>query len=102
MPNKMDINEGVAVCRATVGGLLVDVRNDFEYKQGHIPGAFNLATSRILKEAETELPDKSRPLFLYCRSGARSARAAKLLTLMGYEAVTDIGGIADYQGQQEK
>ena len=57
--------------------------------------------SRILKEAEDEFPDKSQPLFVYCQSGARSARAGKLLDLMGYESVTDLGGISDYNGPKE-
>ncbi len=99
---KKEINAGVLEAQATANALLVDVRNDFEYKTGHIPGSFNLALSRILKEAEEELPDKSRPLYIYCQSGARSARAAKLLELMGYETVTDLGGIADYTGPREK
>ena len=102
MPNKMEINAGVEACRITENAILLDVRNDFEYATGHIPGSRNLALSRILKEAEAELPDKTAPLFVYCQSGARSARSAKLLELMGYETVTDIGGIADYRGPQEK
>ena len=102
MANKMEINEGVALFRATPNAILLDVRNDFEFNQGHIPGSRNLALSLILKEAEEALPDKSCPLFVYCQSGARSARSAKLLELMGYENVTDIGGIAGYQGEKEK
>ena len=101
MLNKMEIHAGLELCRATPNALLVDVRNDFEYAEGHIPGSFNLAMSRILKEADAELPDKTQPLFLYCQSGARSARAAKLLSIMGYEHVTDLGGIAGYGGERE-
>ena len=99
---KLEINAGVQAAGAVPGALLVDVRNDFEYNTGHIPGSFNLALSRILKEAREQLPDLSRPLFVYCQSGGRSARAARLLELLGYEQVTDIGGIADYRGPMEK
>lgn len=101
MLKKLEINAGVAEAQAVENALLVDVRNDFEFHQGHIPGSFNLALSRILKEAEEELPDKSRPLYLYCQSGSRSARAGKLLELMGYENVTDLGGISGYSGPKE-
>ena len=101
MPGKMEINAGVEAFRSTPDAILLDVRNDFEYVKGHIPGSRNLALSRLLAEAEAELPDRSRPLFVYCQSGARSARSAKLLELLGYEAVTDIGGIADYTGPKE-
>jgi rhodanese-related sulfurtransferase len=79
----------------------VDVRNPSEYSGGHIPGSINFAMSRILQEGEEAFPDKHQPLFVYCQSGARSARAGKLLDLMGYESVTDLGGIADYTGPRE-
>ena len=101
MVKKLEINAGVAEAQSVKNALLVDVRNDFEFNQGHIPGSFNLALSRILKEAEEELPEKQQPLYLYCQSGARSARAAKLLELLGYEDVTDLGGISGYTGPKE-
>ena len=49
--------------------------------------------------APRELPDRGAPLYVYCRSGGRSSRAAALLKRMGYTNVTDIGGIADYRGR---
>ena len=47
---------------------------------------------------EQTFPDKHRPIYVYCQSGARSARSAKLLELLGYENVTDLGGISGYTG----
>lgn len=99
---KMEINAGVAGLAAIPNALLVDVRNESEYAGGHIPGSWNLPLSRILKDAEVELPNKDVPIFVYCQSGARSARSAKLLELLGYENVTDLGGIASYTGPKEK
>ena len=101
MYQKKEIHEGLEEFRATPGALLVDVRNPSEYDGGHIPGSCNFALSRILQEAEAEFPDKSQPLYVYCQSGARSARAGKLLELLGYESVTDLGGIAGYTGPKE-
>ena len=101
MYQKKEIHEGLEEFRATPGALLVDVRNPSEYDGGHIPGSCNFALSRILQEAEAEFPDKSQPLYVYCQSGARSARAGKLLDLMGYESVTDLGGIDSYNGPKE-
>ena len=98
---KKEIHAGLEEMKAVPNALLVDVRNPAEYNGGHIPGACNFAMSRILQEAEEEFPDKSRPLYVYCQSGARSARAGKLLDLMGYESVVDLGGIADYNGPKE-
>ncbi len=102
MLQKKEINAGVEEYRSLEHAKLVDVRNDFEYKGGHIPGSENLALSLIVKEVEDVYPDKAAPMYLYCQSGARSSRAAKLLDLMGYETVVDLGGIADYTGPKEQ
>lgn len=101
MYQKKEMNAGLEEWKSAANALLVDVRNPAEYSGGHIPGSRNFAMSRILKKAEEEFPDKSRPLYVYCQSGARSARAGKLLDLMGYESVTDLGGICDYTGPRE-
>lgn len=101
MYQKKEMNRGLEEFRSMSNAVLVDVRNPAEYNGGHIPGSINFALSRILKEAEEEFPDKAQPIFVYCQSGARSARSGKLLELMGYESVTDLGGIADYNGPKE-
>ena len=101
MYQKMEIHAGLEEMKSVPNALLVDVRNPSEYDGGHIPGSINFAMSRILKEAEEAFPDKAQPLFVYCQSGARSARAGKLLDLLGYESVVDLGGIASYNGPRE-
>ena len=101
MYQKKEIHAGLEQFRSTANALLVDVRNPSEYDGGHIPGSINFAMSRILKEAEEAFPDKAQPIFVYCQSGARSARAGKLLDLLGYETVIDLGGIASYTGPRE-
>jgi rhodanese-related sulfurtransferase len=101
MYQKKEIHAGLEEMKSVPNALLVDVRNPAEYNGGHIPGSINFAMSRILQEAEEAFPDKAQPLYVYCQSGARSARAGKLLDLLGYESVTDLGGIADYNGPKE-
>ena len=101
MYQKKEIHAGLEEMKSVPNALLVDVRNPAEYNGGHIPGSCNFAMSRILQEAEEAFPDKSVPLYVYCQSGARSARAGKLLDLLGYESVTDLGGIASYNGPKE-
>ena len=101
MYQKKEMRSGLEEFRANPNALLVDVRNPSEYNAGHIPGSMNFAMSRILQEAEEAFPDKNQPLFVYCQSGARSARAGKLLDLMGYASITDLGGISDYTGPKE-
>ena len=101
MYQKKEIHAGLEEMKSIPNALLVDVRNPAEYNGGHIPGSCNFAMSRILQEAEAEFPDKSVPMYVYCQSGARSARAGKLLDLLGYENVVDLGGIASYNGPKE-
>ena len=101
MYQKKEMHAGLEEMKSVPNALLVDVRNPAEYNGGHIPGSINFAMSRILQEAEEAFPDKSVPLYVYCQSGARSARAGKLLDLLGYENVVDLGGIASYNGPKE-
>ena len=101
MYQKKEMHAGLEEMKSVPNALLVDVRNPAEYNGGHIPGSINFAMSRILQEAEEAFPDKAQPLYVYCQSGARSARAGKLLELLGYESVTDLGGIASYNGPKE-
>ena len=101
MYRKVEMQAGLEEFKTAPNAILVDVRNPSEYNGGHIPGSINFAMSRILQEAEEAFPDKAQPLFVYCQSGARSGRAGKLLELMGYESIVDLGGIADYTGIRE-
>ena len=76
--------------------VLLDVRTPEEYAQGYIEGAVLLPDFEIASKAETVLPDKNATILLYCRSGNRSAGAAKKLVEMGYANVYDFGGIIDW------
>ena len=93
-----DINQGVAQFRQTDGAVLVDVRTPEEYRDGHVPGSINVPLQQI-EDIELEVAEKNTPLYVYCRSGARSRQATALLKEMGYEDVHNIGGILDYQGK---
>ena len=96
-----DMDAGVEQCRQTPGALLLDVRTEGEYAEGHVPGAKNLPLQAL--EGITSLaPAKDTPLYVYCRSGARSGQAAGQLQRMGYTRVTNIGGIMNYRGKVER
>ncbi len=79
--------------------IILDVRTQAEYDQGHIPNAVLLPDTEIRSKAETLLPDKQKTMLVYCRSGRRSAVAAKELVQMGYSKVYDFGGILDWPGE---
>ena len=79
--------------------LYLDVRTQEEYDEGHIPNAILLPESEISEKAENVLPDINKVIFVYCRTGIRSERAANLLIAMGYTKVYDLGGIVDWTGE---
>lgn len=79
--------------------ILLDVRTQAEYAEGHIPGAICLPNETIGSEPPTELPDREQTILVYCRSGRRSAEAAQKLADMGYVNVLEFGGILDWTGE---
>lgn len=94
--SKLNINEGVKKFRQTPNAILLDVRTEEEYSETHIDGSTNLPLQKI-EMATSIITDKNKPLFVYCRSGVRSAKAVAILKRMGYTNVNDIGGILDYR-----
>ena len=73
--------------------LVIDVRTGQEYKTGHVEEAINIEWQDISQILEDIKKDKK--LYLYCRSGNRSQKATNILIDLGYEDVTNIGGIKD-------
>ena len=82
--------------------ILLDVRTQAEYAEGHIPGAICLPNESIGSEPPAELPDREQTILVYCRSGRRSAEAAQKLADMGYVNVLEFGGILDWTGELVK
>ena len=78
--------------------LLLDVRTEQEYRQGHIPGSRNIPLHSI-EDVLALTHSKHIPLFVYCYSGARSRRAVQELHHLGYTDVRNLGGISAYQGK---
>ena len=95
-----DIQEGLRQYQTTPGAVLLDVRTPEEYREGRIPGSRNVPLGELEQAAEAA-PDPDTPLFVYCLSGARSSQAAAALRRMGYQHVTNIGGISGYRGKVE-
>ena len=72
--------------------LLVDVREDNEWANGHLPGAVHLGKGIIERDVVQRIPDTSAKLILYCGGGFRSALAAENLQKMGYTNVESMDG----------
>lgn len=75
------------------GGLLLDVRPESAFLEGHIKGSSNLPLETL---AEAELPeDKNTPIYVHCRLGIKSQEAKAILEEKGYTQVVDLGSIDD-------
>lgn len=96
-----DVNQGVEEFQKTKGAVLLDVRTPEEYWEGHIPGSENIPLQQ-LETVTSRVQDKSTSVFVYCLSGGRSGQASRRLKKMGYENVTNIGGISAYRGRRER
>ena len=78
--------------------LFVDVREQDEWDEGHIPGAVHVPRGHLESKIEAAAPDKAQPVVVYCAGGSRSAFAAKTLEELGYETVASLaGGFTDWK-----
>ena len=76
---------------------LIDVREPSEFATGYIFGAQLIPLNTIESSIENIISEKDTKIFVYCRSGIRSAQAAQILANLGYTNVYDIGGIIDWE-----
>jgi rhodanese-related sulfurtransferase len=74
------------------GAQVIDVRESYEHRAGHIPGSQNIEVAE-LTAAAAEL-DQSKPVVFYCRSGDRSTMPAEAFRASGWDAYTLDGGLA--------
>ena len=83
------------------GYIILDVRTQEEYDQGHIPGAILIPYTQIGEKANEMLPDKDQLILVYCRSGRRSKIAVEALVELGYTNIKEFGGIIDWPYEVE-
>jgi molybdopterin/thiamine biosynthesis adenylyltransferase/rhodanese-related sulfurtransferase len=82
----------------TADPVVVDVREQDEWDEGHIPGALHIPRGYLESRIERAVPDPSQQVVVYCSAGNRSAFAAKSLEEMGYTDVLSLaGGFTDWK-----
>ena len=90
--NMMDIQEV----------LILDVREQSEFDDGHIPGAVLLPVGSITEDTAADvIPEKDAVVLVYCRSGNRSKKAAQALADLGYTEIYEFGGITTWPYEVE-
>ena len=82
--------------------VLVDVREEDEYNEGHIPQSLLIPLGTIEKDFTSKVPSKDKKIVIYCRSGRRSKEAYEKIVSLGYDDVYDLGGIQDWDYEVEK
>ena len=91
--NITEISVADAKQQAEAGAaILIDVREEEDWKEGHAHGAKHLSRGVIELEIEDEIPDPKKPIICYCGGGSRSALVAESLQKMGYENVRSLAG----------
>jgi phage shock protein E len=71
---------------------IVDVREQDEWDEGHIPGAMHMSRGTIELDIEEKVPDTNAMIITHCGGGGRSALAAESLQKMGYKNVRSMAG----------
>ena len=96
-PGRITVDEARRMIEERSEGVVVlDVRTPAEFASGHIEGALNIDFySKDFKDRLATL-DKDKTYIVHCRSGARSARAWKIMRSLGFDEVYDMGGIVEW------
>lgn len=78
--------------------IILDVRTAEEYKEGHLPGASQIDYYGTDFKSQVSKLDKSKPIFVYCKGGGRSASSCEILKDLGFKEVYNLqGGITDWK-----
>ncbi|OXS26794.1 MAG: hypothetical protein BI182_03545 [Acetobacterium sp. MES1] len=94
--NKITAEEAKVMIDEGKNLVILDVRTQEEYNEGHIENAVLIPDTEISAKAPTVLADSNQTILVYCRTGRRSAEAAKKLVDLGYSNIYDFGGIVDW------
>ena len=82
--------------------VLLDVRRADEFNAGHIDGAVLVPHDTIVEKVGAIVPDKNTPVYVYCRSGRRSAIAVEAMKKLGYSNLIDLGGMDEAKKRLRK
>ena len=98
----VSMNDIVQIMEENENYIILDVRTQAEYNQGHIPNAICIPNETIDENVVNKLLDKNQMILVYCRSGNRSKQAAEKLKKLGYTNLIEFGGIIDWKGEIER
>src|SRR5688500_6476832 len=95
---ELDIAEAQRELSGDGDVVLLDTREPHEYAEAHLEGGVLVPPAEVLSRIDEVVPDRRQRVLVYCRTGARSARAVHQLQEAGYENVANVaGGIEAWQ-----
>ena len=77
------------------GAILLDVRSNQEYNEGHLQGAINIPDYELRNRVQKEIPKKNQSIVIYCQYGGRSRNAYNMMKNMGYTNLWNLSGGLD-------
>ena len=96
--NSLDAGSFNEKINADTSAVVLDVRTSKEFAEGHLPKSINYDWNGNNFQSQIKTLDKSKPIFVYCLSGGRSAKAAEDLRSQGFKNVYELkGGIMQWQ-----
>ena len=81
--------------KVSQGAILIDVRSNQEYREGHLQGAINIPDFEMANRIQREIPKKNQSIILYCQYGGRSKSASLIMKKLGYTNVYNLYGGLD-------
>lgn len=96
MPERMSPEEAKAIMDSEQECIILDVREQYEYDESHIPNAILLPVGDIEEKANVVIPNRDMLYLVYCRSGQRAMNACMKLEKLGYKNVKNFGGIMQW------
>jgi rhodanese-related sulfurtransferase len=89
---EVSVEEARQRLKENPNALLIDVREDSEWQNGHATEAMHLGKGVLERDLEKAVPDRDRELIMYCGGGFRSAVTAEVAQRMGYRNVASLAG----------
>ena len=100
---QISVGEFLARRKENPQSVIIDVRDDAKWKDGHIPGAIHIQKTKLADVVVAKIPDKKTEIFCHCGGGTSGPKAAELLNEMGYKNAKAIrGGFRSYAASGEK
>ena len=84
-----------AFCADDVKPIIIDVRTQAEWNDGHLEGAILIPYDSIGERIEPVVKDRAKRIYVYCRSGRRSKIAKEALEKLGYKEVVNLGSLEE-------